>query len=371
MKIALIVPGFSRDENDWAIPALQTLATALSHTAELHVFSLRYPAAGRTQLGNVHQHATGGGQRFGLTSFLIWWQTLQAIIREHRRGRPFDILHAFWVDEPGLVAVLAGRMTRRPVIASVGGGELTWLPAIGYGTQGSRFRRWVVAFTLRWANLITAGSPYQLDLCRRRGVPDNRLRPAPLGVDCDQFRPGPLPSWETPTIIQAASLVPVKQQELLLAILGKVKEAIPVVRLILAGDGPLEKILRKSAADQNLAQNIEWRPKTAFPEMARLYQEAHLYLQTSYHESQGMAVLEAMACGLPVLGTPVGLARELACLPAQASAGELAAQVITLFGNKDQYLATRQKARQTVERDFCLPATTKQFLQLYRTLSDS
>jgi glycosyltransferase involved in cell wall biosynthesis len=171
--------------------------------------------------------------------------------------------------------------------------------------------------------------------------------------------------------MQAASLVPVKQQELLLAVLSQVKEAIPAIRLILAGNGPLEKILRKSAAAQNLAQNIEWRPKTLFPEMAQLYQEAHLYLQTSYHESQGMAVLEAMACGLPVLGTPVGLARELACLPAQASAEALAAQVVTLFSDQQRYLAARQQARQIVERDFCLPATTERFVQLYRTLLGS
>jgi glycosyltransferase involved in cell wall biosynthesis len=370
MKIALITPGFSRNENDWAIPALQTLATSLSQTAEIHVFSLRYPVAGRYQLDNVHHHATGGAERFGLASLAIWWQTLRAIIREHRQDTPFDVLHAFWVDEPGLVAVLAGRLTRRPVIASVGGGELTWLPAVQYGTQGSRFRRWVVAFTLRLANLVTAGSPYQLDLCRQHGVPNNRLRLASLGVDCDQFRPGPTPAWDRPTISQAASLVPVKQQELLLAILSQVKERIPTVRLILAGSGPLENTLRKSAAAQNLAQNIEWRPKTPFPEMAHVYQEAHLYLQTSYHESQGMAVLEAMACGLPVLGTPVGLMRELACLPAQTSAEALAAQVVTLFRDERQYRAARQQARQTVERDFCLPTATKQFLQLYRTLSD-
>lgn len=371
MKIALITPGFSRDENDWAIPALQTLATSLSETAEVHVFSLRYPATGRYQLGNVQHQAIGGGQRFGLASLLIWWQTLQAIVREHRRGRPFDVLHAFWVDEPGLVAVLAGRMIRRPVIASVGGGELTWLPAIQYGTQGSRFRRGVVAFTLRGANLVTAGSPYQLYLCRRHGVTDNRLRLAPLGVDCEQFRPGDMPSWERPTMIQAASLVPVKQQELLLEILGRVKEVIPAVCLRLVGSGPLEKTLRKSAAAQNLAQNIVWQPKTAFVEMARVYQNAHLYVQTSHHESQGMAVLEAMACGLPVIGTPVGLARELACLPAQVSAGKLAAQVITLFGDEERYRAAGQQARQVVERDFCLATTTHQFLQLYRTWPDA
>ena len=127
MKIALITPGFSRDEDDWAIPALQTLATRLAETAEVHVFSLRYPMTGRYQLGRASHQATGGAERFGLASLPIWWQTVRAIAAEHQRG-PFDLLHAFWVDEPALVAVLAGRLIGRPVVASVGGGELTWFP---------------------------------------------------------------------------------------------------------------------------------------------------------------------------------------------------------------------------------------------------
>ncbi|NJN99670.1 MAG: glycosyltransferase family 4 protein [Anaerolineales bacterium] len=378
MRIALVTPGFSLNENDWAIPALLNLARALAGQHELHVFSQRYPPRGLYPFSNLTHHAIGGGQKFGLTSAKIWLQTAQAIIRQHQKT-PFDLLHAFWADEAGFSAALAGSRLGRPVVVSLGGGELTNLPDINYGAQRFLIRRLTTAFALKGAALVTAGSTYQLNLCRAHAIPESKLRLAPLGVDTELFQPAsliPLPFTihHSPftihhfNLIQAASLLPVKNHRLLLEILAQVKKEIPQIKLNLAGSGPLQNDLVALADQLDLQANLIWQQHVAYPAMPRLYQQSHLYLQTSRHESQGMAVLEAMACGVPVLGTPVGVVPEVACLPPQGSAEALAAQVIEVFSDETRYQKLRGQARQRAETAYSLAVTTQNFLKIYRNV---
>jgi glycosyltransferase involved in cell wall biosynthesis len=374
VRIALILPGFSAHTDDWAIPALFNLARSLAKTHELHIFSQRYPARGLYHFDGFTHHALGGGQKFGLASLKIWLQTAGAVVAQHKQ-KPFDLLHAFWVDEAGFSAAVAAARIRCPFLVSLGGGELTRLNTLPYGAQRFFARRLTTRYALKRAALITAGSHYQLDLCRDHHVPEDKLKYAPLGVDTALFRPtAPGDGLRNngaarpPTLIQAASLVSVKNQALLFKIIARVKHTIPNLSLNLVGAGPLQPHLADLARQLGIDQQVIWRQHVAYPEMARLYQSSWLYLQTSYHESQGMAVLEAMACGLPVIGTPVGVARELACLPPQVASDLLASQVIELFQDQARYRHFSHQARQIVAAEFSLPVTTGNFLKLYETL---
>lgn len=188
MRIALITPGFSARANDWAIPALLNLARALAQRHQVHVFSQRYPARGLYRFDNLTHHAIGGGQNFGLDSLKIWLATARAITSQHQKT-PFDLLHAFWADEAGFSAALAGAKTGRPVLVSLGGGELTRLPRINYGAQRFLVRRLTTRLALYRAVAVTAGSNYQLALCRAHNISDTKLHLAPLGVDTKLFHP--------------------------------------------------------------------------------------------------------------------------------------------------------------------------------------
>jgi glycosyltransferase involved in cell wall biosynthesis len=262
-------------------------------------------------------------------------------------------------------------------VVSLAGGELTHLPDIRYGVQRFLARRLTTGYALKNAAVVTAGSNYQLDLGRAHNVPESKLRLAALGVDTHLFQPVDrslqshshrerfAPPLDQPMIVQAASLLPVKNQHLLLEVLHLAKKEIPRLKLNLAGSGPLQAVLAGLARRLDLEQNLVWRQQMFYPTMVQLYQESHLYLQTSQHESQGMAVLEAMACGLPVLGTPVGVVRDLACLSPQTSAEALAAQVAEIFRDESRYRELRRQARQIVEAKYSLPVTTDNFLKLY------
>ncbi len=116
----------------------------------------------------------------------------------------------------------------------------------------------------------------------------------------------------------------------------------------------------------NLTENVNWLGEVSYSKMAQALRKSHLYLQTSWHESQGMAVLEAMACGLPVIGTPVGVTADEACMPAVKSATALAAQAVEIFGNEERYRRLRKFAKLRVEEAFSLPVTRKHFQRLYQ-----
>jgi glycosyltransferase involved in cell wall biosynthesis len=214
------------------------------------------------------------------------------------------------------------------------------------------------------------------------------LRLAPLGVDTQHFYPkrwkfGKMEDWRDvnelttnhqssnppplhPSIIQVASLLPVKNQALLLETVKLVKEEVPTIRLNMIGSGPLKSELTQLTHHLKIDQNVTWQQPVPYLSLRHFYQHSHLYLQTSRHESQGMAVLEVMACGLPVVGTPVGVVREVASLPAQVGKEGLAAQILQVLSNPIQHEGLSHQARQIVESRFSLDVTTETFVEIYK-----
>jgi len=371
MRVALILPGFSATTADWAIPALQNLVQQLGQQVDLHIFSQRYPTPGAYNFEGIPHHALGGGQNFGIQSLRIWLRSSQAIIAQHQQT-PFDLLHAFWADEAGFSAAIAAQKIKRPLVVSLGGGELTHLPDIAYGAQRFLVRRLTTRFALRQATRVTAGSNYQLDLCRQHRVPLAKLRLVPLGVDTHRFQP---PSakpdlHQHPALIQVASLLPVKNQALLLQTLHHLKQKLPHITLHLVGSGPLEKGLVALSHELKVHENIRWYSQVGYPELPALFQQAHLYVQTSRHESQGMAVLEGLACGVPMIGTPVGVGPEVAGWPPQTGAEALAQQAAQILQDEAGYLAQAQAAREVAESQYTLAKTTANFINIYQEIVD-
>jgi glycosyltransferase involved in cell wall biosynthesis len=151
--------------------------------------------------------------------------------------------------------------------------------------------------------------------------------------------------------------------------MAKIKKELPNICLFMAGDGPLRPQLENLARTFNIDDRITFAGPIAFTGMPRFFRQGHLYLQTSRHESQGMSVLEAMACGLPVIGTPVGVTAELAAMPATANPDELAAQALKVLCDPARYESERQKARQLVVEEYSLDKTVQRFVSLYHQLS--
>ena len=363
MKIGLVVPGFSEHERDWCIPALLDYVRVLAIRAEVHVFTLRWPErGGQYAVFGATVHALYGGRRLGARVLSFWARATGAVASEHRRGR-FDVLHAFWVDEPGWVAAWAGRRLGVPVVLSLAGGELARLPDIGYGLTLMPGRRGLLNLALRQAAVVTAGSAYFCAQARAES-PARKVEFAPLGVDTCLFQPPAQPA-AAPVVLNVGALAPVKDQARLLRVFGAAAAQVPGAELLIAGDGPLRGHLGALAA----GLPVRFLGAVEHAELGALYGRASVLVQTSRHEAQGLAVLEAAACALPAVGTMVGVLPEVG--QAEVSDAGLVARVCQLLRDPAQRQALGQAARKQVLEQFSLEAALERFWQIYLRVGKS
>lgn len=362
MKVGLIVPGFSSGEDDWCIPALLDYVRVLAERAEVHVFSLRWPERrGTYDVFGARVHSLGGHGHRGARTIGLWAAAARSIAAEHDHG-PFDVLHALWADEPGWIAAWSGRqLGLRPVI-SFAGGELVARRDLGYGTLLHPGRILLIRRALREAGCVTAGSRYLMGIAAPHLPQErrDRLKLAPFGVDTDLFAPATSPSPRAPTFLNVGSLVPVKGQAALLRAFARME--IPDARLRLAGAGPLERKLRSQAAALGIAERVEFLGAVDHGRMPEVYRAADVFTQASHHEAQGMAVLEAAACGLPVVGTAVGVLPEIGRAVPAGDEEALARAMRETLSER------RTETRDRIQAEFSLGAAVERFETIYRSV---
>ena len=207
-----------------------------------------------------------------------------------------------------------------------------------------RFMRSVERRILQRASLLIAVSPFsRAEMEQRLGRADDRIRLVPTGVDTELFTPGDrtqardragLPA-DARLLLTAGRLVPVKRYDRAIEALGLLLRTDPRYVLVLAGAGPIEAELRARAAP--LGDAVRFAGFADGERLRDLYRAADLVLCTSEFENWSVAVLEALACGTPVVGTPRGSIPDLlnivdpVLVLADVEPATLAAKIETLF----------------------------------------
>jgi glycosyltransferase involved in cell wall biosynthesis len=297
MRIALVVTGgFDSSGRQHVIPTLLALVERLARRHDVFVYVLRYlvqPSTYRLLGATVRDlgRPTGIRQQYG------------RLIGALNQDGPFDVLHAYWGVPAGLVTTLAGRRLRVPTVVTCDSGEFVGLPDIGYGSQVRIRQRLAMRATARWATQLTVCSEYQARLAAARGWP---TRTIPLGVDCSAFVPAPRsegPPWR---LLHVASVNPVKDHDTLLRAFHLLLEHRVDARLDVVGEDTLKGAASQLATRLGIANRVCFAGFQASDLLIPIYQRSHLFVLSSRHEAAGAVVLEAAACGVPVVGTAVG-----------------------------------------------------------------
>jgi len=241
--------------------------------------------------------------------FFLFLSTLHRIA-QLRKAFDFDLIDAHFAYPDGFAAVLLGRWFRRPVCITLRGTIVQWWKR--------PLGRWLCLWAMRGAERIIAVAESLAMYPRLAGIPDGRIATIPNGVDIERFqlmdRAAARQSIGLPAhgrlIVSVGHISPRKGFHRVIRSLPRVLKACPDARFVIVGGRGAEE--DNSAALHALVQRLGISEHVQFvgakgPDQVALWLgAADLFVLASDFEGCPNVILEAMACGRPVVATKVG-----------------------------------------------------------------
>jgi glycosyltransferase involved in cell wall biosynthesis len=235
----------------------------------------------------------------------MYWAS-RGLVRRLFKERSFQVLDAHFAYPDGLAAVLLGRMLGIPVVLTVRGNDIN---------LSARFRtvRPLISFTLRHASAVVAVSESLADRAVSLGADPGNVRVVRNGVDTQLFRwmaraearaSLGLPQSET-VLISVGHLIPRKGFDLVLRALGEGNEKTRGWRYAVIGDGPLRKDLDALAERMGISERVTFIGSLDQDRLALWYSASDLVVVPSRREGTPNVLMEALASGVPVVGSRV------------------------------------------------------------------
>lgn len=280
-----------------------------------------------------------------------------------------DIVHAQWFFPSGLTASVAAKIFHKPLIFSSHGPDILNLSGVFW----DKIRR----FVIKQANLVTVISPLFIkNLIDLYPPVKDKIFSISMGIDANLFFFQPhRNNNKEPKLLFVGRLSPVKGVNYLIRALPGVLEKFSKVRLEIIGYGAQEKELKALVKNLSLENKITFIGPVPNRELPKYYQHSFCYILPSIVEGLPVAIMEAMACGCPVIATSVGGVRDLiennvtGLLISPKSVDEISQSVIRLLSDKILRENIIQNARKKIEENYEWNIIASKFEKLYDKVS--
>lgn len=308
----------------------------------------------------------------GAITKIVYLKELSRLKRFIKIFKP-DLIHAHYASSYGFLGALS---RKHPFFLSVWGSDILEYPL------KSMFRRWILNYNLHSADLIFATSEY---LARATQKYTNKpITVLPFGVKLNQFKKNKTSNEfkgasEQIVIGTVKSLERVYGIDVLIESFKLVKERNPQISLtlVIVGEGSERKNLEKLVNDLSIENSVEFTGYKKPSNIVKWFNQIDIFINLSRRESFGVSVVEAMACGLPVIASNIGGLKEIiidgesGVLVEPDNVFETAEAIEKLIMNSEERDKLGKTARVRVEKYFDWDKSINKIISIYKNYLDN
>lgn len=375
MKIALLSEKYTPDIGGLAISTgrLGESLVSAGHDVRLFAPTGGLPPSIRQNLRSDGVRVTRFGAHKRVDDTLADW--FELLVEEYKR-EPFDVIHAYFLPMAGFVGAYAGKYLNVPSVAAIRGNDIERA-----AFDPSKFSH--VTYALQNASAATANASVLAK--KAKALIDREIHLIPNGIDTERFKP-----MERNEAL--AETVKVEgERSKVVGFVGELREKKGLAALL---SGCAQLIKKTPATLLIIGQIRDGEDKKAFEEfktsnpqlpitvtghiphkdMPAYYSLMDVFVHPSLRDGMPNALLEAMACGKPVLATPVGGALDViedgknGMLANVNDANDLAEKILGLLESPEKRAALGKNARESILNRFTPEKELQANLEVYRTI---
>lgn len=295
-------------------------------------------------------------------AYLKYVSILKKIIKHFQP----DILHAHYATSYGFVGALSGF---HPYIISSWGSDVMKFPNKNFVAKS------ILKYNFRSADVLCATSYVIKDYISKISV--KPVSVIPFGINTSVFKPYKRlsPFGEGHFVIGCIkSLETIYRIDVLIRAFASLEPNYPQLRLMLIGHGAQADKLQQLVKELRLQEKVVFTGRIPYSEVADYYNMLDVLVNISEYESFGVSVIEAMACGKPVVVSNVGGLMEIVendtlGLKVPVNAVEETAQAIErLMTDPELYTSISENAKKHVSEKYNWENNLKDMIQLYKEI---
>jgi L-malate glycosyltransferase len=340
---------------------------------EIHFISSSIPFRLNKMYHNIYYHQVEVNQ-YSVFQYPPYDIALASKMAEVANREKLDLLHVHYAIPHAVCAILAKQMSHRDIkiVTTLHGTDIT---VLGYDPSLTD----AIKFGIEKSDVVTAVSKALVDQTYELINPDKQIETVYNFIDDRIYKKSDARALKSEfeikedekVIIHVSNFRPVKRVQDVVKSFAKIASVMPA-KLLLVGDGPEMTIICKLVREFGLEDQVIFLGKQE--SLEELYSISDLMLLLSEKESFGLVALEAMACGVPCVGTNVGGVPEVinhgmnGFICEVGDIDDISNKSIAILVDQDLHQQFSKQSVETAKTKFKADQIVEQYEQIYFNL---